>query len=92
MGHRRARGARPSTRKVESDRERIQALEDALRPFTRFTHEIMPDGSADDDSGIFVPAEGDVYLYVGKAPELGLRPSPLHTDDFERARIVMINR
>ena len=64
---------------------RINELEDALRPFARFTHET--DATKRAPHEVFVPTEGDVWFYVGRAEQVGR--CHLHTDDFKRARRVL---
>ena len=86
MGRRRAKGGRPPRHGDEELTARVEQLERALAPFTRFTHETDPERRRTDE--ILVPAEGDVWLYVGTAADLGERPAPLHTDDFRQARHV----
>ena len=61
-------------------KRRIRELEDALRPFARFTHE--RDLLKRDD--VFVPADGPVWFYIGHFE--GQDRCHLHTDDFEEAR------
>ncbi len=62
---------------------RVRDLEGALQPFARFTH--IPDRlEKKRPDEIFVPTEGDVWLYVGTA-EPHAR-AHLHTDDFQLAR------
>ena len=58
---------------------RVRDLEGVLQPFSRFTH--VEKKAADE---IFVPTEGDVWLYVGTADPHA--PAHLHTNDFQLAR------
>lgn len=84
---RRAKGGRPP-RKTGDLAVRVARLENALAPFARFTHETDPERRLTDE--IFVPADGDVWLYVGTAADHpGMRLAPLHTDDFRQARRVL---
>ena len=64
----------------------IKTLLDALRPFAKFTHETDPAKHRPEE--IFVPTEGSVWLYVGEVEQLG--KVHLHTDDFQRARALVL--
>jgi hypothetical protein len=68
-------------------RKRIRDLENALRPFARFSHESWEKRGADD---IFVPTEGEIWLYIGALGDG--KPGHLHTDAFAAARKVMNGR
>ena len=63
-------------------RRKVRELEGALRPFARFSNDRTGLGWKVDD--IFVPTEGDVWLYVGTADPHA--PAHLHTNDFRLAR------
>ena len=70
-----------SKREIKLTR-RVRVLEGALRPFAKFTH--VPDRiHSKEPHEVFVPAEGDVWLYVGQVDEA---PAHLHTNDFQLAR------
>lgn len=70
-----------SKREIKLSR-RVRELEAGLRPFSKFTH--VPDRiEPKKDGEIFVPTEGDVWLYIGQSDE---SPAHLHTDDFQLAR------
>ena len=62
------------------------ALLAALRPFAKFTHE--PDAMKREPWEVFVPTEGEVWFYVGEKQQLGR--AHLHTDDFRRARALVL--
>lgn len=84
----RRRLAKPGKLRVSSAvavPRRINELEDALRPFARFTHERDPEKRTPEE--IFVPTEGDVWFYIGRAAQVG--KAHLHTDHFRRARRVL---
>ena len=66
-------------------KRRMRELEAALRPFARFTHEA--DGSKRDRDEIFLPTEGDVWLYVGHRGDGA--SAHLHTDAFATARSLL---
>ena len=85
MARMRAKGGRPL--RTGDLATRVARLENALAPFARFTHETDPERRRDDE--ILVPADGDVWLYVGKASDHpSMRAAPLHTNDFRQARRV----
>ena len=68
-------------------RQNSKALLNALRPFAQFTHEHDPAKRKSHE--IFVPTEGDVWFYVGKAEQVG--EAHLHTNDFKRARELVLH-
>ena len=71
-----------SKREIKLSR-RVRELEAGLRPFAKFTH--VPDRiEPKKPHEVFVPTEGDVWLYVGQADPRSA--AHLHTDDFQLAR------
>ena len=65
---------------------RVRELEGALRPFAKFTH--VPDRiTPKKPHEVFVPTEGDVWLYIGEADPHA--PAHLHTNDFQVARMLV---